>query len=82
MEHVYNKKCDLYPVDQVGFLDLRSAFVNGVVDGNFSISDESYNAASPADLMHRPLDNFDAMRQADMIKSSMAAQSETEAVTE
>lgn len=77
----YNKVFDLEPVDQVGFLDIHDVFENGVISGDFSFTDEAYNNASPADMMHRPDDIFAGYRQRDLVKSSLAAQTESEQVT-
>lgn len=78
----FNKDFDLYPVDQVGFLDINQAFKSGVVSGDFAFTDEHYNQASPADMIHRPDDVFSGMRQRDFVKSSLSAQSKTETVTD
>lgn len=77
-KYLFDEARDLTPVDQVGYLDLRKALDSGVVSGDFNISDENYNNASPADLMHRPDDVFAGYRQRDYVRSSLAAQSETE----
>lgn len=69
----FNKEFDLTEVDQVGFLDINSAFKNGVIDGNFSFKDEDYNRASPADMMHRPDDVFAGYRQRDAVRAVQAA---------
>lgn len=79
---MYDKSKDLMPVDQIGFLDLREAFVSGSISGDFNISDEAYNNASPEDMMHRPDDLFAGYRQRDFVKGALAAQSKTDAVTE
>lgn len=81
MEQVYNKKFDLNPVDQVGFLDIHDVFENGVISGDFNFTDESYNQASPADMMHRPDDIFAGYRQRDFVKRSLS-QVQAENVTE
>lgn len=78
---MYNKEKDLSPVDQVGFLNLAEAYTSGVIPGDFNFSDEEYNRASPADMMHRPDDYFASLRQRDFVKSSLAAQAKTEQVT-
>ena len=66
---LFNKDRDLTEVDKVGFLDINSAFKNGVIDGNFAFKDEDYNRASPADLMHRPDDVFAGFRQRDAVRA-------------
>lgn len=77
-KYLFDDKRDLCAVDQVGYLDLRKALDSGVVSGDFNITDENYNNASPADLMHRPDDVFAGYRQRDYVRSSLAAQSQTE----
>lgn len=78
----YDPKKDLYPVDQVGFLDLREVAVSGVIPGDINFHDEDFNRANPADMMHRPDDTFAALRQRDYVRSSLSAQAQTEQVTE
>lgn len=72
MKLAFNPVFDISPVDQVGFLDLRKAYESGVIEGNFNISDDSYNNASPDDLMHRPDDIFSGFRQRDYVKSALS----------
>lgn len=78
---MYNKDKDLSPVDQVGFLNLADVYASGVIPGDFNFTDEEYNRASPADMMHRPDDYFASLRQREFVRSSLAAQSKTESVT-
>lgn len=82
MKYLFDKTKDLEPVDQVGFLNIGDAFKNGVVSGDFSFTDEEYNRASPADMMHRPDDLFASYRQRDYVKSSLTVQAQSETVTE
>lgn len=79
---MYNKKKDLSEVDQVGFLNLADVYSSGTIPGDFNFTDEEYNRASPADMMHRPDDVFAAYRQRDYVKSSLSAQAKAEQVTE
>ena len=69
----FDKRKDRHEVDQFGFVDLHKAFENGVVEGNAQYDDDSYNRADPTALLHRPHDMFEAMRQADYVKSSLSA---------
>ena len=80
MKYLFNPETDLERVDQVGYLNIGEAFKNGSISGDFAFTDEEYNRASPADLMHRPDDVFAGYRQRDYIKSSLAAQAQAERV--
>lgn len=78
MKYIFDKERDLERVDQVGYLNIGDAFKNGTISGDFAFTDEEYNRASPADMMHRPDDIFASYRQRDMVKSALAAQASTE----
>lgn len=78
---MYNKAKDLSSVDQVGFIKLSDVYTSGVIPGDFNFSDEEYNRASPADLMHRPDDVFASYRQRDHVRRVLS-QTQSEPVTE
>lgn len=78
---MYNKNKDLSSVDQVGYLNLADVFTSGVIPGDFNFTDEEYNRASPADMMHRPDDYFAAVRQREFVRNTLSAQAQTEQVT-
>lgn len=78
----FDKKRDRFPVDQKGFLDLREAYSNGVVNGGAPIADESYNRASPDSMLNRPDDIFAAQRQQKYVRGTLKAQAEAEAKSE
>lgn len=68
----FNPYVDLAPVDQFGFLDLRKAFVSGVVDGAASFEDRQFNGIdNPDSIMHSPKDNFESLRQAEYVRSTL-----------
>lgn len=75
---------DLREVDQFGFINLREAFANGTVEGSLSFESEKYNGVSDASvMMHRPQDQFEALRQTEyvkgVLKSFKAAEANAEA---
>lgn len=71
---VYNPALDLEPVDQFGFVDVRAAYDKGVVDGNISIEQSSFNGVDdPSTIMDRPRDTFESYRQADFVKRAVSA---------
>ena len=83
---LYDPRVDLHPVDQCGFVDLNKAYVDGTISGDVAISDERFNGVQDPDtLLPRPKDRFDAMRQADFVKSQLksakAAETESKQVT-
>lgn len=79
----FDPKLDLQPVDQFGFVNLRKAYDQGVVPGNVSFSEESFNGMLPDDVMRRPHDVFDRYRQADYVKGVLSARTrEAQAKTE
>ena len=79
----FDPKVDLQAVDQSGVIDLHKAVVNGVIDGDITVTDEMFNGVQdPSVLMPRPKDNFERMRQGEYVKSSLkAAKTKSEQVT-
>lgn len=76
----YNPDVDISPVNPLGFVDVRKAYASGIVSGDVSIEQSSFNGVDdPGSLMHRSQDVFEAYRKADYVKKSLAAsKSETE----
>lgn len=74
---------DLSPVDQFGFLDIRKTFESGQIDGDVNIRDERFNGVmDPDDLLNRPLDQFEALRQVEYVRTTLrATKAEPESVT-
>lgn len=57
-------------VEQFGYVELRSAYDNGVVDGNLSADEERSNGIEDsASIMGKPTDIFEAYRMNDHIQS-------------
>lgn len=77
----YDPKFDRQAVDQTGVLDVREAFVNGAIDGSVSVSAEHFNGVQdPSVLLPRPKDQFEALRQAEYVRTSLrAAKADAEA---
>lgn len=75
----FDKKRDLYPVDQMGFVNLREAYASGVVSGSAPVSADAYNEASYDAMMNRPDDDFARDRQQKYVRSTLKAQAAAEA---
>lgn len=71
----YNPKRDLHVVDIASAgVDLRTAYVNGVVPAGAAGSDMEFNDVDdPSTLMNHPSDQFEAMRQSDYVKGAVSA---------
>lgn len=76
--YTFDPKKDLYPVDQFGFVDLRSAYASGVVSGSAPTSADAFNEASYDALMIRPDDAFARDRQQKYVRSTLKAQKAAE----
>lgn len=78
---LYNPEFDRQAVDQTGIIDVREAFVNGVIDGSVSVVAESFNGVlDPSVILPRPKDQFEAMRQAEYVRTTLrAAKADAEA---
>lgn len=70
-------KRDREEVDQFGFVNLHDVFTNGVIDGDFNVSDESYNRIPPDCVLPRPDDYFAGVRQKKYVQESLRAASES-----
>lgn len=69
---VVDLSVDRSEVDQFGFVDLRSAFENGIVPGNMSFEDETFNGvAAPALLLPHSQDVFESIRQSNYVASRL-----------
>lgn len=70
----YNPMTDLHCVEPASAgIDLRSAYVNGVVPGNVSAADMDYNdVEDPSSMMNHPSDSFEAMRQSEYVKGAVS----------
>lgn len=67
-------KRDLHAVNPLGEVNLRKAFVNGAVEGMVSFTEESFNGVQdPSDLMSRPKDAFERIRQGQFVRESLRA---------
>lgn len=66
----FNDVCDLYPVDQFGFVDLNACLENGEVLSTVSDTEGSYNdIEDPGEILGKPSDVFEAYRMQDYVKS-------------
>lgn len=67
----YDAFLDMEEVDQSGFVDLRQAFLTGMVDGMSNPAEESFSGVDEPDgILPVPKDRFDAIRQAQYVASS------------
>lgn len=72
----FNEKTDLHETDQVGYIDLNKVFETGVIEGAASFDDNSFNGIlDPADILPRPHDSFERIRQGEYVRSALAASS-------
>lgn len=70
----YDPVKDIAPVDQLGFVDLRNAFVNNTIPGDLACSDESFNGVEdPSSLLGKSSDVFDAYRKASYVRGAEAS---------
>jgi len=70
----FDPRRDLAPVEQFGFVDLRSALANSVVPSVMPESDTDYNGAEdPDSVLGTPKDIFEAI---DMQRAAEAAAAE------
>lgn len=68
----FDKDKDVKPVDQFGFIDLRSAFEHGYVPGSADVEESDYNdIENPASIIGKPEDAFEAMRMQDYVMSGV-----------
>lgn len=69
----YNPECDLHVVDgAIAGVDLRQAYINGVVPAGVSASTSEFNdVEDPSTLMNHPSDTFEAMRQSEHVRGAL-----------
>lgn len=71
----YDPVRDLKPVDQFGFIDLKSALDSSVVPSQLPDSDSDYNGIDePAQVLGKPHDIFEAMDAQKAFEAAAAAQ--------
>lgn len=74
----YNPDKDISPVDPIGFVDIREAYVNGNVPSDISVSPLDFNDVDdPESLLGRGSDIFDNLRRADYVSGSSAKSDDT-----
>ena len=76
--YTFDKKRDMYPVDQMGFVNLREAYASGTVSGSAPTSADAFNEASYDSMLHRPDDDFSRDRQMKYVRSTLNAQKAAE----
>ena len=55
VDAVFDRARDIQEVEQVGAIDLRQCYVNGVVPGSVPLNEMEFNGvSSPSSLMSRP----------------------------
>lgn len=65
---------DMRPVDQFGFIDLKTALENSVVPSQMPGSDEDYNGIDdPSKVLGSPRDIFEAIDAQNAFEASAAA---------
>lgn len=70
----YDPIKDLKPVDENGYLDLASAYVNKTVPADIVTQDTDFNGIEdPSSIVGKPSDVFDAIRMQDAIEKRAAA---------
>ena len=76
--YTFDKKRDLFPVDQMGYVNLREAYASGTISGSAPASSDAFNEASYDSMMHRPDDAFARDRQQKYVRSTLKAQKAAE----
>lgn len=65
---------DQHPVDQFGFVDLKTALENSVVPSQMPGSDEDYNGIDdPSKVLGSPRDVFEAIDAQNALEAAAAA---------
>lgn len=68
---------DLHPVDQFGFIDLKTALDQSVVPSQMPESDFDYNGIEePQQILGKPRDIFEAIDTQNAIEASASASTE------
>lgn len=74
----YDPAKDLKPVDENGYLDLASAYVNKTVPADIVTQDTDFNGIEdPGSIIGKPSDVFDAIRMQEAIEKRAASVSES-----
>lgn len=71
---------DMQEVDQTGYIDLATAYVNGVVSGDLNPDQLTFNQIEePESILGRPSDEFDAIRMRDyVVKNGQSSEGKQE----
>lgn len=70
---------DLHPVDQFGFIDLKSALDSSVVPSQMPESDTDYNGIEdPQQILGKPRDIFEAIDTQNAVEAAASAASDQE----
>ena len=74
---------DLKPVEQYGFIDLKTALDSSVVPSQMPDSDSDYNGIEePEQIAGKPSDIFEAIDAQKAVEASVSAQSVDESANE
>lgn len=75
----YDPQRDLTPVDEFGFIDLKSALENSVVPSQMPESETDYNGIDePQKILGKPHDIFEAMDTQKALEAAASATSDGE----
>lgn len=75
-------RCDRYEVSQFGYIDLRVASRDGVVNGDLDGQDLKLNGIDePESILGRPDDIFKAYRMKDYVSAASRVNSENSSTT-
>lgn len=70
---------DLHPVDQFGFIDLKTSLAESVVPSQMPESDTDYNGIEdPQQILGKPRDIFEAIDTQNAVEAAASADSEQE----
>lgn len=74
----YDPIRDIKPVDQVGFIDLKSALANSCVPSQLPDSEVEYNGIEdPAAIGGKPTDIFEAMEMVSDLDAAAASETDS-----
>lgn len=77
---LYDPIRDLHPVDQFGFIELKSALDESVVPSQMPESDSDYNGIEdPQQILGKPRDIFEAIDSQKAVEAAASAASEQKA---